>query len=307
MKKLLRTLFVFAFVVSAAVLFAGCDDLLSDPTFKTWCGDRLCSWKLDSGSIRRAPTWHKNDLGVELIDPAGGTTQISQDTDRQPRCLEITMVADVDPASQVSLGLDFNKDDSVDFTQSIVAVGFREVKTVLTAPRTYTGIRFTITKRGNGRAVLAQIRVREVDNCTAPPVLLRDLPLGSPCAAESSSECRSQVCNLSRCAECRDDSTCGQGEKCVARSAPYLATAFGSALPTQCNPGGGTHTPGEECIADDDCTSGVCDGELVGALGLDGGQLTKCPIDFPADAGGDAGVDSGPSCLLVSVRGGRCR
>lgn len=309
MKKLLRTLLVFSFLFAAAVLFVGCDDLLSDPTFKTWCGDKLCSWNLDSGSIRRAPTWHKNDLGVELLDPAGGTTQISQETDRQPRCLEIIMVADVDPSAQVSLGLDFNKDGSVDFTQSIVAVGFREVKAQLTAPAAYTGIRFTITKRGNGRAVLAQIRVREVERCTTPPIPLRDLPLGTVCAPERASECRSQICNDGRCAECRSESECGPGEKCEARNAPRLVSGFGTALPTQCNPGGGQHTPGEECIADDDCTSRVCEGAQIGALGIDGGALAKCGVDLSADAGIDSGPDAGADekCVLVSVRGGRCR
>ena len=307
MKTILRSLVVGSLALASGLLFVACDDVLADPTFKTWCGDKLCSWSLDSGSIRRAPTWHKNDLGVELVDPIGGTTQISQKTDRQPKCLEIIMVADVDPAAQVGLGLEFNADGSIEFQQPIVASGFHEVKTQVTPPAAYQGIRFTITKRGAGRAVLAQIRVKEVDNCTAPPIVLRDQRLGTQCSGAAADECLSKVCNGGRCAECRSESECGVGETCEARKAPYLVSAFGTALPTQCSPGRGLHTPGDECLADDDCTSGACDGEEIGALGLDGGQLTKCPIDFPAGANTDASVDAGEGCLLVLVRGGRCR
>jgi hypothetical protein len=52
------------FVVSLALLCAGvfvvgCDDVVKDATFRMWCGENLCEWTTEAGSIRRAPTWHK--------------------------------------------------------------------------------------------------------------------------------------------------------------------------------------------------------------------------------------------------------
>src|SRR5687768_13249661 len=97
-------------VVSGGLLVAGCDDVLEDPTFRMWCGESLCSWKLESGSVRRAPTWHKKDHGVELVDTP---TAISQETTKTPKCLEFTTIADVEPGAQVTIGVDFNRDGTI--------------------------------------------------------------------------------------------------------------------------------------------------------------------------------------------------
>src|SRR5678809_894434 len=40
-----------------------------DPGFDLWCGDALCTWKIERGAVRRVPTWHEADAGVELVDP----------------------------------------------------------------------------------------------------------------------------------------------------------------------------------------------------------------------------------------------
>jgi len=49
--------------------------LTKNPGFDLWCGDELCAWKVEAGSIRRIPTWHRSDFGVELL---GEETVLSQ-------------------------------------------------------------------------------------------------------------------------------------------------------------------------------------------------------------------------------------
>ena len=33
-------------------------DLLNDSGFDLWCGDELCSWQVEKGTVEQAPTWH---------------------------------------------------------------------------------------------------------------------------------------------------------------------------------------------------------------------------------------------------------
>src|SRR5690606_31309933 len=175
-------------------------DVVKDATFRTWCGESLCEWTTEAGSIRKAPTWHRKDFGVELVDTP---TVISQVTDKTPRCLEFTTVADVDPSAQVTIGLDFDDDGIIDHEHPVAATGWREARTLVTAPAAYASVRVVISKKGAGRAVLAQMRVQGRDTCTAPPLELRDLPLGARCAtAGRGAECASGVCCEGMCAEC---------------------------------------------------------------------------------------------------------
>src|SRR6187401_3360033 len=153
-----NSIVLFFVTILCGLLAVGCDDLVKDPNFHTWCGDQLCSWKLESGKIEKSPTWHRKDFGVALLDPEpGGKTVLSQTTTSSPRCLEFSTIADVAPGAQVSIGVDFNHDGSVDYEQPIAATGFTEQKTQVTAPRIYEGMRFVLTKKGTGRAVLAQM------------------------------------------------------------------------------------------------------------------------------------------------------
>jgi len=316
-QRTLRRLAVVLACALACALVAACDDLVLDPTFKTWCGDALCAWKLDSGQIRRAPTWHAKDLGVELVDPAAGTTtQISQETSSSPRCVAIVMVADVDPAAQVALGLDFGADGTVDFEQSIVANGFHEVKAQLTAPSVYAGIRFTITKRGRGRAVLAQINVKSANDCTAPPLALRDLPLGARCNESTASSCGTGVCCFGSCAECCGvvggadgglDTTAAEARACSGGGAcviPSTGHSFAGLLllvpPAQCDPGKHDRPSGATCMTGSDCASDACEGAVAEARRFDATNgTTSCPAEYP-DVGGEG-------CFFARLRGGRCR
>ncbi|MBX3221952.1 MAG: hypothetical protein KF795_15655 [Labilithrix sp.] len=299
------------------VLVAGCDDdLLDDATFRLWCGESLCSWQLDTGRVRQAPTWHKNDHGVELVDTP---TVISQDLKKAARCLVFSTIADVAPSAQVTVGIDFTGDGVADYEERVAATGFREVKTQVTAPRTNHLPRIFISKTGTGRAVLAQMRLRVGDDCSAPPLELRDRALGDACTLGTSGECASGVCCEGVCAECcvapqafdvgqdggvatPPEVRCAGDATCERRPASDTAFLF-SVIPLQCDPGKKVRPAGALCLADDDCASDVCEGATAEAFDplapqVDGGS-PPCPADFP-DAGGEG-------CAFARVTGGRCR
>jgi hypothetical protein len=307
-------LFVLALAVLAGVLATGCEDVVKDATFRTWCGENLCEWTTEEGSIRRAPTWHRKDFGVELVD---APTVISQTTDKTPRCLEFTTIADVDPAAQVTIGLDFDDDGSIDHEQPIAATGWRESKTLVTTPLAFSKIRFVIAKKGVGRAVLAQMRVQASDSCTAAPVQLRDLPLGAPCAASAGgAECTSGACCEGLCAECcvpsegqvdfhgeivHDAPAACSGDARCTRYAPDAGASpfLPGVVPFMCDPQSGERPAGAPCLTGEDCASGACEGARSEALSFERGLEPCSGADFP-----DAGQ---PDCVFTSIRAGACR
>jgi hypothetical protein len=300
-----------ASAVAVAALVAGCNDLIEDSTFRAWCGDALCNWTLESGSVRKAPTWHPNDYGVELVDTP---TAISQSTDKTAKCITFTTVADIEPSAQVTIGLDFNRDGTVEYEQPIAATGFHQAETQVTAPALYDGIRFVVTKKGAGRAVLAEIRAKAEGQCSAPPIVLRDQPLGTPCSAADG--CASGVCCTGLCAECCTGPepsqvvACPESGACETRVEHSIRMSFLPAMPAQCDPGAHDRPAGAECVADSDCASGACDGAKIGGIRAtpspDGG-LEACEPSIDDGAGGEPDAGSADdACVVSSVQGGRC-
>ncbi len=329
MKNLRRSL-VIVFVALACALFAtGCDDIIKDPNFHTWCGDSLCSWKLESGEIRKAPTWHKNDTGVELLDSSAAShvTAISQVVAGATyKCLEFSVIADVAAEAQVYVEVDFGADGTAEYKQQIAAVGFRVQKTQITAPARYTGMKLTLSKRGSGRAVLAQMDVKSVTTCSAPPVSLEPQALGTSCSlleikdgayVFDNAACHSGQCCMGICSECcvsmhppRETdgglapdpvNTCSDGATCGSLpidSQGPVGNSFGiltSAIPYQCDPGKLERDNGKECILDTDCKSHVCDG------------VTWNLVNLARDAGCSKPPAEDPECNVSSVHGGHCR
>lgn len=315
MKTLRRRLALLLLALPLALLVAACeDDLVEDATFRLWCGDdRLCAWNVDAGHIERVGTWHRRDPGVEFVDTP---TILSQLVEKGGvRCLTFTTIADVAPSAQMTVGVDFDDDGVVDHEQPIVGTGFANVETEVSAPLRYDSFRILLTKKGTGRAVLAQMRVQSKGSCAAPPLRFRDRPLGSPCAQGEPSECRSGVCCEGICAECctkpraldvgpdggagpgfAPEASCPEGQTCAPREVPMLPDFFAT-VPQQCDPGGGKRVSGTACLADDDCASGTCEGARSAARNVmspDAG----CAADFPEPGG--------PDCMFVSVREGQC-
>jgi hypothetical protein len=291
----------------------GCDgDLVDDPTFHEWCGESLCAWKLEQGSVRKAPTWHPKDYGVEFVDTP---TAISQDVDDRPACLLFTTMADVDVSAELWLEIDFNRDGVVDYTQPIAATGFRVAENEIPAPLFYDGFRIVLRKKGEGHAVLAQIRVQQKKNCAGDAPVLHDLPLGATCSMADQDSCTSGVCCSSVCSECCDEKGIGQtlpdggdvgnpetgcaaGGVCKRRADGLRGPSFLQSVPEQCNPGAKDRPSGSICLANDDCASGACDGAHATTLCAAGDAGTAGEAPFP---------DAGANCLFTHVYEGHCR
>jgi len=287
-----RHTLLVAIVLACTMLGADCDgDIVDDPTFRDWCGDSLCSWRTDSGSVVQAPTWSADDLGVSFVTQ--GTTISQATTESLATCILFTTVADFDRDAQMTLGVDFDNDGVIDTTLPIPAVFWEQTQVLVTAPTPYEGITFYISKGGTGTAILAEMRIQSSTGCTAPPPALDDLKLGDGCGGTAT--CASplvcsgdDVWSSATCGECSDDQPCANGATCARRAAN---------LPLQCAPGEGKATSGTPCLANDDCTSHVCTGVSAEASGdggvvqLDGGIMLDGGVEI---TGGSCSLDAGP-------------
>jgi hypothetical protein len=278
-----------------ASLGGDCDgDIAQDPTFRDWCGDSLCAWHLDAGQVKPVPTWSDDDLGVGFeLTP----TQISQaTTESSATCLLFTSVADIDPAADMTLSVDFNSDGSIEYTGQLGSTQWEQVQQEITAPAAYQGITFHLRKGGNGNAVLAEMRIQSTTGCTAAPVTIDagTLALGEKCA--SSEECETGLTCAGTgtdtlCAQCSPSKPCpgDGGVACTTRS------VF---MPLQCGPGEGLGKTGDWCLTGSDCASRDCAGATPVALADEAGA---CELDA---ALGDADPSN---CQWYGARGGHCQ
>lgn len=179
----------------------GCgDSLINNYRFDRWCGDELCNWTTLTGpeSIRKAPTWHESDHGVELLATPTVLTQVRSISGIE--CLELSMVADVESSADVTIGIDYNFDGdpsdpadeadvsldvAVDDEWTLPPARWKKLTFLSSTPERYSGVRFVIRKRGVGRAVLAEVRAQSSDQCTAPRPVADNLPLGVGCDERS--------------------------------------------------------------------------------------------------------------------------
>jgi hypothetical protein len=299
-KRVLRAAplpFVLAFGLTT--LGGDCDgDIVQDPTFRDWCGASLCAWHLEHGTIKPVPTWNQNDLGVSFVDTPTTISQVT--TEAQATCLLFTSVADIDPAAQMTLSVDFDSDGSVEFTGPLGATHWQKVQQEITAPAAYQGITFTISKAGGGTAILAEMRIQSTSDCSAPPVSIDagSLLLGEKCS--DSTECASGL----TCAPVYDGDTtdllcsqCSPTQACPGDGG-VACTTRSVFLPLQCGPGQGLGAAGAPCLAGSDCASGTC--------------VDAAPVALTDEAGAcdlDAALgDSNPSnCQWYAARGGHCQ
>ena len=178
-------------LAGAMCMAPGCDgDVLSDSTFRLWCGDTLCDWRLDTGQVKQASTWHPDDYGVELVD---APTQISQESSEGAPCMEFSAVADVEAASQTKVLVDWNLDGVTDFEAPVAETHWGRTSTLVFAPDGWGDkLRFFIRKDTAGHSVLAEIRLRVAHTCAGTRPTLRHVASGNACAADA--ECESGTC-----------------------------------------------------------------------------------------------------------------
>ena len=292
-RPLPRAIWLVVAAGSFAMVGADClGNVVQDPTFRDWCGDTLCSWTLDSGSIKRVPTWSNYDFGVSFVDTPTQITQVTGES--AATCLLFTSVADIAPEAQMRLLVDFDNDGTIDSDQPLVSANWHKVQNEITAPAAYRGITFHIRKDGTGTAALAEMRVESTTGCTAPP-MLQPLAFGDPCGGTGyPTPCvPALVCAIppdsgtGLCSQCNVFTRCPNGAGCQSR---------GPGMPAQCGPGQSLGAQGDPCLADDDCASGACSGASVSDCSGDGGAW--CAPDAAPE------VDAGCGCK--TVHGGTC-
>ncbi len=306
-----RTRTLVALALALAGLVVACDeDVLQDPNFHLWCGDHLCSWELEQGHVKRIPTWHEDDYGVELVDTPTAMSQLSHES---PNCLRFTTVARIDERAQVTLDVDFDDDGSVDFSYPIPTSDWHQVETLITPPPGYSGARFRVVKHGSGVAQLAMLRVQSTTGCApAQAVHLHDLPIGERCGGDGT-ECKGGLCCFGVCSECCPDAQLCAGPSCAAHAAcagsatcamePGATADFFSPFPLQCAPGQHLGAAGAPCILDTDCASSSCDGASFRYRTT--GTTTDAGLDcVPAAGSGPLGTTD---CRAIAARGGTCR
>jgi hypothetical protein len=264
MRNQLTMILILAAAGSQLGADGGCGQppILRDPGFDLWCGDQLCVWKIARGDARRVPTWHESDAGVELIGPDAAISQLTSASSGSGSCIRFDLVANVEENVEARLEVDVFGDGSIDLSERMPTSHWKPLSYKIKIAPPYSGVRFQISKVGNGRAVFAQIAADYDTDCEGLPELATvTRPLGAPCTLPTS--CDSGLCEYvstpgswfgvtQACVACKDD-TCSSGEVCGRGEAisgallvPHTCVATGS------------HELGEQCRIDDECATGLC-------------------------------------------------
>jgi hypothetical protein len=316
--------------LAGLLLLSSCDtDILNDPSFDVWCGDTLCSWEVDAGSIEKVPTWHSADYGVSLVGDEVILSQRIEATQADIQCIEFRLLADIDDDATVSLRLDFLDDGTDEYSHPMTSDDFQESTYHITPPSWFQGVRFILHKEGSGSAVLGQIRALSVaaEECLEAPLTLNDRPDGAPC--ESASQCTGGACPevdllsssggfaLSTCSSCQSSDDCT--EACGVTASEPESQSF-----LTCEPAGSAAL-GEHCATAEECGTGVCaDGQCAEcASSADCGDGETCSEPDPlsprqcigdprpsgaaclSDADCDSGVCQGDRALKICDPDGR--
>ena len=255
-------------------------DVTRDPGFDLWCGDALCAWKLERGEVRRAPTWHDGDYGVEL-QPGAAIEQFTPVDSGDGGCLRFDLVSDVDETAQVELGVDVYGDGTIERTFEIPTTHWKPVSFGFAVKRPYTGIRFEIAQRGPGHAVVARMHAAvSSDGCDGVPALDGGpAPLGARCDGDA--DCASAICvhdffGIGQCTGCTGEAPCTGGEVCgLAAPGPPERR-----VPIDCV-AAAARVIGEQCLSGAECASGICTAAVCSACAPDRG-CAGCTAAYPA-------------------------
>jgi len=257
-----RPLFLLCVAAFSQVGATDCGTIIKDPGFELWCGEELCSWKTLRGQVKQAITWHKSDTGVELVGDDVAISQMTPVNSYDGTCILFELVANVEQNAEARLELDVFGDGTIDHSERMPTSHWKPLSYKLRIQAPYSGIRFILSKKGPGRAVFAQIHAETTTDCAGlTEIMPTDAPLGAPCANDS--RCASGMCDYvgypgsfgaNVCVACTATS-CGSGQVCG------LGEPLGPELeaPLQCV-GAGTRELGEQCIANAECASDVCNG-----------------------------------------------
>jgi len=293
----MRAFSTFVLLVAAASQMGatggGCDHpIIRDPGFDLWCGDSLCTWKVVAGEIKKAPTWHSKDAGVEFLGAEAIIEQTSPVDSGDGHCIKFDLVANVEDTAEVKLEVDVYADGSIDYDSPIPTSAWKPLTYLLRLDGDYRGVRFQLSKHGNGTATLAQIAAYIVpaQDCEGfDAVTVAPAPIGSRCDGDD--DCESGLCRVvpdpsslfgasSACVGCDPTAAaCGAGEVCGI----FEPSSFVRTMVPACVPDAGDAT-GERCRLDTECASGICSG----------GVCSTCDANRPCTDG---------TCRLAYVNG----
>ncbi|MEO8703986.1 MAG: hypothetical protein ABI867_28305 [Kofleriaceae bacterium] len=297
----------FALLVLSQMGSTECGGILEDPGFDLWCGDTLCSWKVVRGDVKRVPTWHSGDSGVELVGSDAAIEQRAPVNSFDGSCILFSFVANVDDTTDTFLDIDVFGDGTVDRRERIPAADWKPLQFHILIDGPYDGIRFELSKTGTGTAVLAQIAAEISTECVGiEPIVLPPRPNGASCS--SSSQCESDRCAASptatgftaSCIGCdpANPSECGAGKTCGIGNPlePSLE------VPVDCVAVAAREL-GEMCIADAECASGKCN-----ATGSRFGACSACEAASECGTGNACAPSyaGGPSVCAQGAAGAGC-
>jgi hypothetical protein len=227
----------------------------------------LCAWQVDDGTIAKAQTWHVRDYGVDLVSPATTISQVLPYGSGDVACVHFSLLADIDPAVDVVLNLDFG-DGTAGVSQTLSGA-WTPADYHLVTPTYFQSVRVSIRKRGVGHAVLAKIQATKSSSVCAgtPSAGATNRPAGATC--ETAAQCAGARCDprplatelipdatVARgvCAACADDADCAAGDVCDLGWSSAFPEPFPSCLAHPALP------LGARCLSDEACATGVCCG-----------------------------------------------
>lgn len=265
-----RALRPLLLILALPLLMAGeCEEpLVTDSGFDLWCGDSLCAWQVDEGTITKVQTWHARDFGADLVSPATTISQVLPYGSEDVACIHFNLLANIDPAVDVVLNLDFG-DGTTGVSQTLSSGAWAPADYHLVPPTYFQSVRVSIRKRGAGHAVLARIQATKSSSACAgtPPVGAINRPDGATC--EAAAQCAGARCDArplaaelipdpttprAVCAACAGNADCAAGYVCDLGWSPAFPEPFPSCLAPAALP------LGARCLSDAACATGVCCG-----------------------------------------------
>jgi hypothetical protein len=307
-----RSFYVLVAALAAAQLGAtDCGQVTRDPGFDLWCGDMLCSWKLERGEIVQVATWHPGDDGVDLIGVDTAISQLTPVTSGDGACIEFELIADIAAGPVVKLEVDIFGDGSFEAEFPIPQSAWAPLRYRFRVDGTYEGIEFWITKTGTGRAVVAQLAAHTFDCAEEGGELItehRPAPLGALCAGGA--ECASGVCTAfappfdtlpMRCSTCTAGGTCPTaGDVCgVEVPEQHTLVPYSACVPPASRQLGELCGTNPECEAGLFCAFFVCSTCFGDSCG--GGEVCDVALEV-ARPEGELGL--WPAPLVCAPRGG---
>jgi hypothetical protein len=154
--------------LSAVWLAGGCavsgnSDLVKDPSsLLAWCGEELCGWKVEEGSVEQVTTWHEEEFGAAL---EGDLTALSYEwtpPQTDARCFEVTLTSRRMSFPQLEVSLEPADEELQGLVWSVPHADYMLGMHIFELDSPPQALRIRVTKRGGGEAVLALLTVAEL-------------------------------------------------------------------------------------------------------------------------------------------------